>query len=111
MGWYRVLTAVPVHSDDPGALKALQTEVQWLLTAEATPTVSVDAVQLAEDGWLEVQWWITTTDSDERSGVWALRTLRGALATARHALRRSGREQWVEVGDGFAVSVEPRAAS
>ncbi|WP_034271476.1 hypothetical protein [Haloechinothrix halophila] len=106
MAWYRVLTAIPVQSDDHGALKTLRTEVRWLLAAEATPTVSVDGVQLAEDGWLEVQWRIAM-NSDERSGVWALRTLRAALAAACHALRRGGRGLWVEVGDGFAVSVEP----
>lgn len=110
MGCYSVLTAIPVQSGDSGTLKALRAEVHRVLTADAIPTVWVESVQLADDGWLEVQWFIKT-DSDERSGVWALRTLRGALATARHALRRRGREEWVEVGDGFAVSVESRTGS
>lgn len=110
MGQYQVLAAVPVRSGDTETLKALRARAQGLLCEEADPAEWVESVRLAEDGWLEAHWYVEMS-SDERSGLWALRRLRGALVAARNGLCRGNCADWIEVGDGFAVSVEPVEAA
>jgi hypothetical protein len=106
MRWFQVLAAVPVCSDEPEAVDVVVRLVRRRLSDAAEPTARLRRVELSELRWIETHW-VVQAESDERAGIWVLRTLRAALDTVCQMLQTGRRHATVDVEPEFALCVEP----